>query len=101
MECRCTSAAEARFLICALYATLRRRSFTVSPGAARSSGKIKIKVPGSGQECPLHTGRVDAARVGFGALLIARRVGYGENSLRRLVANKSAGILRLRMRIAS
>jgi hypothetical protein len=66
-------AAEAGFLICALYAALKRRSFTVSQGAARSSREIKIsssreikiRVKGSGQECPLTRARVDAAGVGF------------------------------------
>jgi hypothetical protein len=45
----------------ALYAALKRRSSTVSHGSVRTPCKIKIK--SSGQECPLHTSRADAARV--------------------------------------
>jgi len=42
-----------------LYAALKRRSSTVLQGSVRAPCKIKIKIKGSGQECPLHTSGAD------------------------------------------
>jgi hypothetical protein len=51
---KATTRAEAAFFICTIHAALKRRSSTGSHGSVRAPAKIKIKVKGSGQECPLH-----------------------------------------------
>jgi hypothetical protein len=63
-------AAEAALLTCALYAALKRRSFTVPHRSVIAAGEIdvKIKVKGIGQECPIHTcvpTKVDSTFVDF------------------------------------